>query len=404
MMAVEGISPKTYRKVLIGNHAVAEAVKLARAQVIAAYPITPQTLIVEKLAEMVEKGELNAKFIRIDSEHSALAAVLGAVAAGARAFTATSSHGLLYMYEVVWWAANARLPMVMTIVTRSIAPPWNIHSDHNDLLTMRDSGWIISMAESVQEAFDLTLQGFKISEDERVLLPFVVGLDAFQLSHTAEVVDIPNQKIVDEWLPPRNPYIPYVLEPGQNFAVGNIGPNEYTMELRWYMYDAMKRAKEVIKEVDRDYAKIGGRSYGGLVERYKTSDAKYIVVTMGAWSGDAKEAVDELRDEGIPVGLLRLRFIRPFPIEELRELAFGAKAFLVVDRAMSMGYWGILGIEISAAIKEITQIRNIIAGLGGVDVSVDDFYNLFKKNIEKIECGEIREVISIEWYMPWLKK
>jgi len=403
-MSVTKTIPKTHRKVLIGNYAVAEAVKLARAQVIAAYPITPQTLIVEKLAEMVEKGELNAKFIRIESEHSALAAVLGAAAGGVRAFTASSSHGLLYMYEVVWWAANARLPMVMAIVTRAIAPPWNIHSDHSDLLSIRDSGWIISMAENVQEAFDLTLQGFKISEDERVLLPFAVGLDAFQLSHTAEVVDIPDQSTVDEWLPPRNPYIPYIVEPGQNFTIGNIGPNEYTMELRWYMYEATERAKRVIKEVDRDYAKISGRSYGGLVEYYKTSDAKYIVVVMGAWSGDAKEAVDKLRDEGIPIGLLRLRFIRPFPLEELREVANGAKAFIVIDRAMSMGYQGVLGIEVSAAVKDLVQIRNVIAGLGGVDVSTDDFYKIFKKHIDSIEKGEVVKPISIDWYLPWFKR
>ncbi len=352
---------------------------------------------------MIEKGELNARFIRIDSEHSALAAVLGAAAGGVRAFTATSSHGLLYMYEVVWWAANARMPMVMAVVTRSIAPPWNIHSDHNDLLSLRDSGWIIAMAENVQEAFDLTLQGFKISEDERVLLPFVVGIDAFQLSHTAEVVDVPDQSVVDEWLPPRDPYKPYVLEPGQNYAVGNIGPNEYTMELRWYMYEAINRAKKVIEEVDREYLKVAGRSYGGLVEHYRTADAKYVVIMSGAWSGDAKEAIDKLRDEGIPIGLLRLRFIRPFPLDELRKVARSSKAILVVDRAMSMGYWGVLGIEVTAAVRDLVPVKNVIAGLGGVDVGVDDFVEIMRSFVNDVERHKLQGTTKVEWYMPWFK-
>ena len=391
------------RKVLIGNHAVAEAVKLARVDVVAAYPITPQTIIVERIAEMVERGELRAKYIRVESEHSALAAVYGATAAGARAFTATSSHGLLYMYEMLWWVAYSKLPLVMAVVTRVIGPPWNIHSDHQDLLSVRDSGWLIALAENVQEAFDLTLQAFRITEDKRVLQPMIVGLDAFTLSHTAEPLDIPDQETVDAWLPPREP-LPFVLEPGKPFAVGNLRPDEVTMELRWYVWRSMERAKQVIKEVDREYAsKVGGREYGGLVERYRLDNAKYVAILWGAWSGDAKEAIDTLRDEGYPIGLLRIRFVRPFPREELLEVASSAKAAIVVDRAVSMGLAGIFGIEVSSVLRGRIPVKNVIAGLGGVDTSFRDFYSIFKQFIEEYEKGSLETWETPLWYMPWLR-
>jgi len=391
------------KKVLIGNHAVAEAVKLARVQVIAAYPITPQTLVVERIAEMVERGELNSKYIRVESEHSAMAAVYGAALGGARAFTATSSHGLLYMYEVLWWIAYSKVPLVMALITRTIGPPWNIHTDHQDALSVRDSGWIISFAENVQETFDLTLQSFKISEDERVLQPVMVALDGFILSHTAEPVDIPDQKIVDEWLPPRQP-LPFVVEPGKPFAIGNLGPDEVTMEMRHICWKSMERAKSVIKDVDLSYHKfVGGKLYGGLAERYRTDGAKYIAVAMGSWSGDAKEAVDMLRDEGYPVGLLRIRFIRPFPAEDLIDVAGGAKAVVVFDRAVSMGLGGILASEVKSVIRK-TPIKSYLAGLGGVDTSYKDFYTMIKTAIEESEKGETNDwEYTTYWYMPWIK-
>ncbi|RLE57688.1 MAG: pyruvate ferredoxin oxidoreductase [Thermoprotei archaeon] len=390
------------RKVLTGNYAVAEAVKLARAKVIAAYPITPQTTIVEKLAEMIERGELDAEYIRVESEHSALAAIYGAALGGARVFTATSSHGLLYMYEMLWWVAYGRVPLVMAVVTRAIGPPWNIHSDHQDILTVRDSGWLIAMAENVQEAFDLTLQAFKISEDERALLPVVIGLDAFTVSHTAEPVEVPEQKVVDDWLPPRRP-LPYVLEPGKVFAVGNLGPDEVSMELRWLMWRAMERSREVIREVDREFGKVFGRSYGGLVECYRTESAKYIVVTWGAWSGDVKEAVDILREKGVDIGLVRIRFVRPFPVEELRAVCSSARAVLVVDRAVSLGLRGVLGIEVEAVLGSKVPIKNVIAGLGGVDVGYDDFVRIMEGFVHEFESGLTDRWVKSSWYMPWIK-
>ena len=388
------------RRVLIGNIAIAEAVKLAKVDVISAYPITPQTIIVEKLAEMVEKGELNARYIRVDSEHSAMAVVYGASAGGSRVFTATSSHGLLYMYEMMWWVANSRLPVVMALVTRALGPPWNIHTDHQDALTIRDSGWIIGFAENVQEAFDMTLQAYKIAEDERVLLPHIVALDGFILSHTAEPLDIPDEKDIGDWIPERRPY-PYVIEPGERFAVGNLGPDEVTMELRWYIWRAMERSKKVIDEVGREYSKIVGRNVHGLIDKYRVEDAKYLVVSMGSWSGDAKDAVDILRDEGYDVGVARIKYFRPFPYEELGEILGGVKAVLVVDRGVSMGMGGILGTEIKSRYGEKVKIKNVVAGLGGVDVGSEDFNKMIRRFIDEYESGQTDRWDDTLWFMPW---
>ena len=370
------------RTILTGNYAVAEAVKLSRVKVIAAYPITPQTTIVERLAEMVERGKINAEFVRVESEHSALAVVYGSSLAGLRSFTATSSHGLLYMYEMCWWVSNARIPLVMAVVTRTIGPPWNIHTDHTDILTLRDSGWIIAMAENAQEALDLTIQGFKISEC--VNLPFAVGLDAFVVSHTAEVVDIPEQELVDSFLPERKQA--YVINPEEPIAVGSIAQNELVMKLRHDMARDMEKSKEVIREVGNEFGRTFGRKYE-LVERYMVDDADYVVVVSGAWCGDAKEAIDVLRSKGIPIGLLKLTYLRPFPKEELKE--FEDRKVLVVDRSFSMGHKGILGLEVG----NIVDCKNVIAGLCGVDTGVEDFVELFNRFVR----GEIKEV---EW---WLK-
>ncbi len=362
------------KKVLTGNYAVAEAVKMARAEFIAAYPITPQTTIVERLAEMVERGELDAEFVRVESEHSALAAVYGASAGGLRAFTATSSHGLLYMYEMCWWVANSRLPIVMALVTRTIGPPWNIHTDHTDLLTLRDSGWILAMSENAQEAFDLTLIGFKVAE--QIDLPFAVGLDGFQVSHTAEVVDIPEQSEVDKFLPERRRDKPFVIEPRNPITVGGLTTNECAMMLRHDMNRDIEKVGDLVRNAGyvRDY---------DLVERYRLDDAEYVVVMMGAWCGDAKDAIDMLRDEGVQIGMLRLRFIRPFPAEEIANL--DCKKILVVERDCSVGKGGIIATEVRSVAS--SPVQSIMAGLGGVDVGVEDFVAMFRRFVEG-ELGE----------------
>ncbi len=357
------------KTIMTGNQAVAEAVKLSRTEVIAAYPITPQTVIVEKLAEMVDSGELDAEFIRVESEHSALASVYGSAVAGKRSFTATSSHGLLYMYEMVWWVANARVPLVMAVVTRTIGPPWNIHTDHTDILTMRDSGWIISMAENVQEAFDLTLQGFKISEE--LNLPFTAGMDAFQLSHTSEVVEILDQETADSFLPERRQCYVFGEE---NTTIGSLAPNECTAKLRKDTFETMLKADKTIDKVSKEYEEITGRNCG-LIEEYRIDDAEYAVVMMGAWSGDAKDAIDELRKEGIPIGLLKLRYIRPIPQKRIEKVLEG-REILVLDRDCSMGLGGIIGTELKSFMDDIT---NVIAGIGGVDVGVNELTKLFRK-------------------------
>ncbi|ADN51359.1 pyruvate ferredoxin oxidoreductase [Vulcanisaeta distributa] len=396
---------KQVRKVLVGDHAVAEAVKLARVNVISAYPITPQTLIVERISEMIERGELRADYVRVESEFAALATVYGAAAGGARAFTATSSHGLFYMYEMLWWAAASRVPLVMAVVTRVVGPPWNIHDEHTDLLAIRDSGWIIGMAQNVQEAFDMTLTAFRISEDERVLLPVAVGLDGFILSHTAEPLDIPSQEDVDAWLPPRNPRIPYVIEPGgETITMGNLPRNDvYHALLKKYMDESMESAKKVIADVYDEYGKLTGRKYGPLTECYRCSDAKYLAVSMGAWSGDIMTAVDRLRDEGYPIGLLRIRYIRPFPEEDITGWINGMKGVIVFDRDYSAGMGGILASEVSGFVPSNVSFEGILAGVGGFDVSPDEFKTLMMEFINKVEHEGLVRVRKY-WYIPKIER
>ena len=381
---------------LTGNYAVAYAVKLCRPQVIAAYPITPQTSIVEKIAEFVERGELKAKYIRVESEHSAMAAVIGASATGARVFTATSSQGLLYMHEAVWSAAGARLPIVMAVVTRAIFPPWSIWTDHSDLLDQRDTGWIIAMAENNQEVFDMIIQAYRIAEDERVLLPMMVGLDAFSLSHTASPVNLLSQGEVDEFLPPRRAFS-FLLDVENPVTMGNVAFPDHYMEFRYLVQRAMERAKEVVREVEEEFYEISGRRYGGLVEEYRCSDADVILTLMGAWSGDAKDCVDELRKEGFDVGVLRIRFIRPFPREEIRRVSSGKKAVIVVDRDISLGGSGVLFTEVSSVLQQSNvTVRGYIAGLGGRDVIVKDFSDMVRRVYADLESGD-RES-RVEWY------
>lgn len=358
------------RALLTSNEAIAEAVRIARPEVIAAYPITPQSPIVERLANMIARGELNASFVRVESEHSAMAVIHGAATAGARVFTATSSHGLAYMYEMCWWIAGSRLPAVMAVVTRSIGAPWNIHGDHTDIVLLRDAGWIIGMAENAQEAFDMTLQAFYVSEE--VNIPFAVGIDAFTMSHTAEVVELWNPR-----LPERKQA--YRVLPTDKFAVNAVTMGKARMKARYDLALDLENSASVIERTDKDFG-----NHGGLVEKYRLEDADYAVVMMGGWCGDAKDAIDALRGEGYKIGLLRLRFLRPFPKKAVKELGGDV---LVVDRSNS-DLRGVLGIEVSACGIEA---RNLVAGIGGVDVGVEEFYKIFKKFVDN--------KIDLEWYL-----
>lgn len=326
-------------KVISGNDAVALAVKLSRVKVTGIYPITPQTYIIESLSEMKDRGELETEIIRVESEHSAMAATFGAAAAGVRAYTATASQGLLYMHEMVWWVAGSRIPVVMTVGTRAVGPPWNIWNEHTDFMSERDSGWIMAFASTPQEAMDLTIMAFRITEDERVFLPMMIGMDGFILSHTKTRVYVPSQEEVDSYLPPRRQ--PYVLDPEDSIAMGNMFSPEDYMKLRESIHRAQIASKEVIVEAGKEYMKrvvpIG--SYSTLNESYKLEDADYAVVIMGAWSLDAMQAVDELRKEGLKVGVYRVRFVRPWTEEEVVK-ALSDKSVLVLDRSVSFGRGG----------------------------------------------------------------
>ncbi|MCS7364741.1 MAG: pyruvate ferredoxin oxidoreductase [archaeon GB-1867-035] len=376
-------------KVLTGNYAVAEAVRLSRAQVISAYPITPQTTIIERLARFVETGQLKAKFVRVESEHSAMAACIGASAAGARVFTATSSHGLLYMSEMVWWAGMGRYPMVMAVVTRAIAPPWSIWSEHNDALAHRDCGWIIYFAEDNQEALDYVIQAYRVTEDERVLQPVMVTLDAFILSHTYAPVFMPEQSDVDSYLPPPGSRkLPYRLDVDNPVTHGNLMYPDRLMEFRYQIQRAMNNAKQVIVEAGRKYGRISGRYYESLIETYKCSDANTAIISIGSSAGDAKDAVDFLRNEGYKIGFIKLRVIRPFPVEELREICSGMKVVGVVDRNVSYGLGGIIHGEVKTSLKGVkTTVQSFIAGLGGRDIRVEDFIQVGKTICEMADKG-----------------
>jgi len=370
---------------LVGNHAVAYAIKQAKPQVLAVYPITPQTTMLEKLSEYISNGELKAELIRVESEHSALAAIYGAALAGARVFTATASQGLLYMTEMIYWAGGQRVPMVAAVATRAIAEPWSIWDDHQDFVSKRDAIWIQMMAENVQEAYDLTIQAFRISEDERVILPVMMGFDGFILTHTMERIEVLEDWEVDSFLPPRNFNLIDFSDP---IGIGPIAtPDEY-IKYRYEAKKAMDRAKGVIEEIMREYEKLSGRKQYGLVECYKCEDAKYVFVTMGAWSGDAKVAVDRLRNEGLEVGLLKIRVFRPFPREKVREYLNSMKEVVVFDRAVSYGSGGVLANEVKAAMYgSNVNIHSVIAGLGGKDVRPLHFqqvmYDLINGKLEE---------------------
>lgn len=378
------------RVVVSGNEAVALAVKLAKVQVVAAYPITPQTTIVEKIAEFVEKGELKARFINVESEHSAMAACIGAAAGGARTFTATSSQGLLYMGEMVFWAGGARLPIVMAVVNRSIAPPWSIWCDHNDAFAVRDAGWIQLWAENAQEALDMVIQAYRVAEDENVLLPAMVNLDGFLLSHAYEPVDVPEQHAVDGFLPEKTP-APYWIDVDKPMSYGTIASPDYYMEFRWKMQRAMEEAARVIEEAGDEWSKLTGRRWGGLVEAYRCDDADVGIVLVGSWAGDAKEAADRLREKGVKAGVIRLRATRPFPTRELAETVKDMTAIAVVDRSLSPGLPSILSAEVRAALYESRRrpiVRGFIAGLGGRDVSPADFERIVEATLKE-PTGEV---------------
>ncbi|MBW9141708.1 MAG: pyruvate ferredoxin oxidoreductase [Candidatus Aramenus sp.] len=365
---------------LVGNHAVAYAVKQAKPQVLAVFPITPQTTMLEKLSEYIDKGELRAELIKVESEHSAMAAIFGAALAGSRVFTATASQGLLYMTEMIYWVGGQRVPLVAAVATRAIASPWSIWDDHQDFVSKRDAIWVQMMAENVQDAYDITLMAFRISEDPRVMMPVMMGFDGFILTHTMERVEVLPDGVVDEFLPPREFKL---IDFDNPLGIGAVATPDNYAKYRKKAMEAMERAKSAIKEVMANFEEITGRKQYGLTECYMCEDADYLLVGMGAWVGDMRVAVSRLRERGKKVGLLKIRVFRPFPREEVREALKGRKGVVVFDRAYSFGSGGVLSLEVKAnAYGLTTPIHTVVAGLGGKDVRPRDIEGALEDLIE----------------------
>lgn len=365
------------KQVIEGSHAVSEAVRLAKVQVMSAYPITPQTHIVEALSEYCADGTMNAKFLCVESEHSAMAAVIGASSAGVRTFTATSSQGLALMHELLHWAAAARLPIVMAEVNRALAPGWNIWMDQTDSLAQRDTGWIQLYCEDGQEVLDTTLQAYRLAE--AINLPVMVVMDAFFLSHTFEPVDVPDQELVDRFLPPFSPRIE--INTSDPFAIGQMAPPNVYMEMRHDIQKAMELVPDIFTGVEQEFTKIFSRAYGP-VEKVLCNDAEIIMVVTGTAASTCREVISDLRSKDEKVGMLKLKMFRPFPTDLIREHLGGAKKIAVVDRNFSFGASGIFAQEIRAALcnnNTHPPVFGYIAGLGGRDVTPEILSEIYWK-------------------------
>jgi len=358
-------------EIMEGSHAVAEIVKRCRPQVIAAYPITPQTHIVEALAQMVADCELDADYITVESEFSALSACLGASAAGSRVYSATTSQGLALMFEVCFNVAGLRQPVVMTIANRSLGAPLSIWNDQQDSISLRDSGWLQVYAEDNQEAVDLHMIAYRVCEDHDVLLPAFVCFDGYVLTHTYEPVSIPTQEEVDAYLPAFNPY--QRLDASNPMSFGMYATPDYYMEFRYEIDRAQHRAKEVFAKAGREFAKQFDRDYSAPVEGYRLEDADTAIVAMGSICGTAKDAVDEMRDAGKNAGLLKIRMFRPFPAHEIVDALKGVSTVAVLDRNISLGSGGGVGTEVKAALSGSgTAVYDYIVALGGRDIRKKD--------------------------------
>lgn len=362
------------KKVIEASMAVALAVKLCKPAVIPMYPITPQTHVVERLADFIDDGELDSEMIHAESEHSALSACVGAQATGVRTFTATSSQGLALMFEVLFAASGLRLPIVMVNVNRALSAPINIWNDQQDSVSARDSGWIQLYVESSQEALDTVIQAYKIAE--KVLLPVMVCVDGYSLSHVHEPVDVPKQNKVDKFLPKYKPK--YFLDPKKPLTMGPIAPPETYMEIKKMQQDAMTKAVSVIKNINNEFKKGFKRGYGnGLIETYKMDNAQYAVMAMGSVCGTIRTVIDEMRKKGTKVGMVKLKSFRPFPEQEIINATKNLKGLAVIDRNISLGNKGALFTEVKSIIKNKKIIINgFIAGLGGRDVT--------QKHIKKV--------------------
>lgn len=381
------------KQFISGDEAVAVGVRLARPHVISAYPITPQTIVVERLSDMVEDGSLKAEYMHVESEHSAMSAAMGVSALGARAFTATSSQGLLYMSECVHYASGGRFPIVMMNACRALALPWSIYGDQRDSLSQLDSGWIQVYVEDAQEALDMMIQAYKIAEHKKVLTPMMVNLDGFILTHTYELVETPDQDEVDKFLPPFETPNKMSFEEPKNLGFSSQPIDN--MEFKYQQHKAMIDSIEVIGAVDKEYGERFGRTYGGMTEEYKCEDAEVVLIGLGSVAGTARIVVDEMREEGYKVGLQKIRYMRPFPEKEVMELAKNIKAIGVIDKDISFGFEGTVFTNVNSSLAKLGQtplMLNFVAGMGGRDVSKQDVKQMFIDLLEGAAGKEKKRV------------
>lgn len=373
-----------------GNEAVAYAIRQVNPDVMPAFPITPSTEIPQMVSTYIANGEMDTEFIPVESEHSSMSATIGAEAAGARSLTATSSAGLALMWEELLLAASNRMPCVLALVNRTLSGPININCDHSDGMGARDTGWIQIYAENNQEAYDNFIQAFPIAEDPRVHLPVMVCQDGFITSHAVENIELLEDETVQEFVGEYEPE-EYLLNPGKPIAVGPYSVSNYAMEAKKNQEIALENSKEVILEIAKKFAAVSGKEYG-LFEEYRTEDADYIMLIIGSAAGTAKQAVDELREQGKKVGVLKLRVFRPFPAEEIAQALKNCKAVAIMDRCESYnGNGGPLGSEVTAALfreKIMIETVNYIYGLAGRDFTVSDVSHVFSELEDMIEHGK----------------
>lgn len=376
-----------------GSHAVAKAVALSRPEVICAYPISPQTHIVEGLGQMVKSGDLTScEFVNVESEFAALSVAIGASAAGARSYTATASQGLLFMAEAVYNASGLGLPIVMTVANRAIGAPINIWNDHTDSMSMRDAGWLQIFAETNQEALDLHIQAFKIAEE--LSLPVMVCMDGFILTHAYERVDMPDQAQVDRFLPPYEPR--QVLDPNDPVTIGAmVGPEAFT-EVRYLAHAKQMQALDLIPQIAAEFKKEFGRDSGGLIKTYQTEDAETIVIAMGSVLGTIKDTVDDLRAEGVKVGVLGITSYRPFPISAIRDATANAKRIVVIEKCFAVGIGGIVSRDVRSAVRNRPQpVLTVVAGLGGRAITKTSVHQLLLDAIaDKLE---LLTFLDLDW-------
>ncbi len=386
----------SFTRMMEGNEAAAWGAKLSRAEVVPAYPITPQTELISHIATLIAEGKMKAQYIKVEGEHTAMAAAVGASVAGARVFTASSSQGIAFMEEALWMPPGRRLPIVMCMVNRALAPIGGLRPDHNDALMQRDNGWIQLYCENSQEVLDTIIMAYRIGEDRRVYLPVAPCYDGYFVSATATPTTVPKQAEVDEFLPP------YVHEM-YSLMPESYRPRPFEMNIakgRYEVQQAHERAKAVIEEVDNEYSKRFGRGYDGLLEEYACDDVDAVLMTMGSMTGTARDVVDEMQADGKRVGLLKLRGFRPFPTEELQGLAKRFHAIGVVDRNTSYGSagGGIVSMEVARALYPLEDrplLLNFHVGLGGSDVTMRQIGYMADKTLEAVETGRVEK--AVDW-------